>query len=75
MLTIERISKDEEKEILEKKVIRDKLSIPSVNSEVFDEKIGYINISIIGEETEHLFQQTIKEFKEQDVEGIILDLR
>lgn len=75
ILTIERISKDEEKEILEKKVIRDKLSIPSVNSEVFDEKIGYINISIIGEETEHLFQQTIKEFKEQDVEGIILDLR
>gem|GEM_PF-3340394 len=70
-LTIERIKKNGEKELLEKEVTRDKLTIPSVTTKIFtgakNEKIGYINISIIGEETENILKKEIKSLKEQDI--------
>lgn len=77
LLTIERINKDGSKEILEKSVTRDKMSVPSVTSEIFtgEKKIGYINISIIGEETENLMKTAVNEMKQAKVQGIILDLR
>ncbi len=78
-LTIERVSKDGTKEVLEKEITRDKLIIPSVNGKIMTwakgEKIGYINISIIGEETENLLKKTISDLKPQDMKGVILDLR
>ncbi len=76
-LTIERIKKDNSKEIIEKTVTRDKLSVPSVTSQIFtgQKKIGYINISIIGEETENLMKTTVVEMKKARVQWIILDLR
>jgi len=78
-LTIERIAKDWSKEIIEKEITRDKLVIPSVNGKIITwankEIIGYINISIIGEETENLLKKTLSDFKSQKVQGIILDLR
>lgn len=76
-LIIERIKKGGGKEMLEKTVIRDKLSVPSVTSQIFtgQKKIGYINISIIGEETENLLQDVVADLKKQSVQGIILDLR
>lgn len=77
-LTIERIHKDNSKEILKKDVIRDKLSIPSVTSEIIKnngKNIAHITISIIWEETENLFKQEIAKVKQQHIDGIILDLR
>ena len=78
-LTIERIAKDGSKEVIEKEVTRDKLTIPSVNGKIITWanalKIWYINISIIGEETENLLKTTLSEFKNQNIKGIILDLR
>jgi carboxyl-terminal processing protease len=77
-LTIERVKKSGEKELLEKEVTRDKLVIPSVNTKIFTgakkdlgaahlRNIGYINISIIGEETENILKKEIKSLKEQNV--------
>ncbi|MCX6823357.1 MAG: S41 family peptidase [candidate division SR1 bacterium] len=76
-LTIERVKKNGTKEIIEKTVTRDKLSVPSVTSQIFtgQKKIGYINISIIGEETENLMKNAVAEMKGAKVQGIILDLR
>lgn len=78
-LTIERLSKDGSKTILEKNIIREKLIIPSVKWEIITWSKGqlfwYINISIIGEETENLLKQTLQTFQGQDIKGIILDLR
>lgn len=78
-LTIERISKDGKKDVIEKEITRDKLIIPSVNGKIITWAngltIGYINISIIGEETENLLRKTLSEFKTQKIQGIILDLR
>lgn len=78
-LTIERAKKNGEKEVLQKEVTRDKLIIPSVNTKILSwankQHIWYINISIIGEETENILKKEIKSLKEQDIKGIILDLR
>jgi len=78
-LTIERITKSGSKELIEKEITRDKLIIPSVNGKILTwankTSIGYINISIIGEETENLLKKTLSEFKNQKIKGIILDLR
>jgi len=78
-LTIERVHKSWEKEIIEKEITRDKLIIPSVNSKLItwadNQRIGYINISIIGEETENLLKKAISELNTQNIKGIILDLR
>lgn len=78
-ITIERVHKNGEKEIIEKEITRDKLVIPSVNGKVITWTngliLGYINISIIGEETENLLKKTLTELKTQKIQGIILDLR
>ncbi len=79
MLTIERVSKDGTKEIIEKTIMRDKLIIPSVNGKIItganNTTIWYINISIIGEETENLLKQTLDELKTKKIQWIIIDLR
>ncbi|MCX6824101.1 MAG: S41 family peptidase [candidate division SR1 bacterium] len=78
-LTIERVSKTGDKELIEKEITRDKLIIPSVNGKILTgtnrQTLGYINISIIGEETENLLKKTLADFKSQKIQGIILDLR
>lgn len=74
-LTIERISKDGSKELIEKDITRDTINVPSVNGKTLSGNIGYINISIIGEETENLLKTTISELKKDQIKWIILDLR
>lgn len=78
-VTIERVAKDGNKEIIEKDITRDKLIIPSVNGKIMTWASGltlwYINISIIGEETETLLKNTLSDLKSKKVQGIILDLR
>lgn len=78
-VTIERINKAEEKQILDVVVTRDKISVPSVTHEILTlpnkKAIGYINISVIGEETEKLLAASIADLKNSKVSGIILDLR
>jgi len=78
-LTIERVARDGTKELIEKEIIRDKLTVPSVNGKIItwvnNQQLGYINISIIGEETENILKETLTEFKTHAIKWIILDLR
>ena len=78
-ISLIRTEKDGSHKVLSFTVTRDKLTIPSVKSEVKKdakgENIAYITISIIGEETEKLFQQNIADMTKQNVKGVILDLR
>ncbi len=78
-IIIERTNKDQNKELLEKEVIRDTISVPSVSSSILtgkdNKKLWYINISIIWEETENLLKLEIQKIKEEDIQWIILDLR
>jgi len=78
-LTIERVSlKDDSKEIFDLEVIRDKLTIPSVESKILsvnEQNIWHITISMIGEETERLLKKEILSLQENNVKWIVLDLR
>lgn len=58
--------------ILEKKVIRDKIKIPSISSEDFWD-IGYISINMFWENTSEEFNDELENFKEK--EWLIIDLR
>lgn len=78
LLTIERIKKDGSKELIQQEVTRDKLSVPSVTSRIIstgNKQMWYINISVIGEETENLLKAQIQSLKANKINGIILDLR
>ena len=78
-VSIERIDKNEDKQLLDIVVTRDKISVPSVTHELISlgskKSVGYINISVIGEETEKLLATSIADLTKNKVSGIILDLR
>lgn len=76
-ITFER-DNGEKTEMLKVEVTRDTIDIPSVSSKIFDiwdKKVWYIEISLIWEETEKLFKNTVNDLKKDWIEGIILDLR
>lgn len=68
-----------EKDITKITVTRDKIVIPSVMSKTYDitggNTIWYVNISIIWEDTERALASQLKDFKQKNVKGIIIDLR
>jgi carboxyl-terminal processing protease len=76
-LWIERIHKDQTKEVLEKKVVRDSISIPSVSSKILEskEKIWYLEISLIGNETENLLKKELIKLQKEEIKKLIIDLR
>lgn len=61
-------------EVQEITITRQSIQIPSVKSEVRD-GIGILTISRFGEDTTSLAQAAAKSFKDQNVKGIVLDLR
>ncbi|MDP2090412.1 MAG: S41 family peptidase [Candidatus Gracilibacteria bacterium] len=55
-------------------VLREKIKIPSVDSEVFDDgKIAYISINMFGDDTSREFQNLLKQY--MNTNGLIIDLR
>ena len=65
-----------EPDFLEISVVRDKIQIPSIESEVLDDSIGYITLNLYGETTAQEFQTSLKELVEQkNIQGLILDVR
>lgn len=73
ILTILRVG---ENWILEIEVTRDKIHIPSVEQEIFEEEnIGYISLNMFGETTSLEFTKAIDSLNESDVSGIIVDVR
>jgi carboxyl-terminal processing protease len=70
-LTIIRNSQEQ----LDIKIIRDIITIPSVEYEVKENNIGYIYISRFAEDTLGLVNEAIDNFKSQNVKGVVLDLR
>lgn len=71
--------RNKEKTIDKIKVTREKIVIPSVSWKTLDltnwKKAGYINISVIWQDTEAALKKTIQELQAQNVSWIILDLR
>lgn len=65
-----------ENDIIEKEVTRDKIKIPSVNTEYLDDgKIWYIALNMFWDTTDLEFKSALADVKSKNVEGLIIDLR
>lgn len=74
-VVIKVLRNDEEKEI---KVVREKVEVPTVTSEVLeknDKKIGYINISIFSSITDKQFNTELEKLQKEKIQGLIIDVR
>jgi len=67
------ILREWEQNIVVKEIIRDKIKIPSVDYEKFDNNTAYISINMFWDDTSSEFQKIINELK--DTSWIIVDLR
>lgn len=56
-------------------IVRDIIKIKSVKSRIIDDVIGYVKIRQFQEKTDSEVEKALKEILEQDVRGVILDLR
>ena len=63
------------KEQIDLEIVRDTITIPSVESKVLDGNIGYLKISRYGDDTTELATKVANEFKSKGVKGVILDVR
>ncbi len=63
------------KELRDVTLIRDKIVVDTVFSEVLADDIGYIRISSFDAVTDDQFEEAYDELMNQDVKGLILDLR
>lgn len=58
----------------EVKITRQKITVPSVESEI-DGNIGYMTVSQFTQDTAGLAQKAANSFKDNNVKGVVLDLR
>lgn len=56
-------------------ITRQEIKLPSVTTKTLDNGIGYIQISSFADDTSELAQKAAQQFKDQNVKGIVLDLR
>lgn len=71
-LTIERFDIPEPFDV---EITREKIETPTVAWEMVDDDIGYVAISLFGEQTNRELKRALTEMKKNDVRGLILDLR
>ena len=57
------------------KVQKDNVNLLSVSSEMLDNSIGYISVSIFGEKTYEQFIEALESLEEQNMKSLIIDLR
>ncbi|HSX46564.1 MAG TPA: S41 family peptidase, partial [Patescibacteria group bacterium] len=56
-------------------ITRATITVPSVDSKVLDGNIGYIKISRFGDDTAQLATKAAQDLKQQNVKGVVLDMR
>ncbi len=60
---------------LEVPIVREKITVPSVESSVLDGNIGYLKITRFSDDTAQLASQAATDFRAKKVNSIILDVR
>lgn len=69
------IYRESTKEVLEFDVERRKVVIPSIEGEMLEDGIGYIQITEFQEKTAEQFDAMVKELQGQGMKGLIVDVR
>ncbi|MGI6727394.1 MAG: S41 family peptidase [Anaerovoracaceae bacterium] len=62
-------------ETIDMEIIRAKITLETVHSEMLDNKIGYIRISSFEEHTANDFGEAIRNMELSDAKGLVVDLR
>ncbi len=62
-------------EVQDLDIVREQITIPSVDYKILDGNIGYIKISRYGDDTAEITHKAAVEFKQKQVKGVVLDLR
>jgi carboxyl-terminal processing protease len=60
---------------LDFEITREQITIPSVESSILEDNIGYIKISRFADDTSGLTQKAAQSFADAHVKGVVLDLR
>ncbi len=71
-LEIERLGVDE---ALKFEITREKIELETVEHEMLDDNLGYIELSNFSETTAQEFEEAIEDLKQQNMEALIIDLR
>lgn len=74
-ITISRMTKDNEELIFDVVITRQNIKIATIKHEMLEEKIGYIRITTFDQQTADDFVLALKELLQQNMEGLIIDLR
>lgn len=69
------IDREGEDELIKVDITRAIIEVPIVETEVYDDRIGYFSISQFIQETGRKTEEALMELENQDVEALILDLR
>jgi carboxyl-terminal processing protease len=69
------IMREEEAEPLVIEVIRDEVELATVGEMVLEDDIGYVRIALFSERTSQELKETLQELREENLSGLILDLR
>lgn len=56
-------------------LIKEKITLKSVNNHIIDNNIGYINITIFANNTFEQFKETLNEMENKGIKKLIIDLR
>ena len=69
------VYRESTKETLELDVTRKYIELPSIEGEMLDDKIGYIQITEFQSKTDEQFVEMVNSLKQQGMKGMILDVR
>ena len=72
LLTIHR---EGETELLEFEIVRAEILLPSVESEILEDDIGYIQLYTFANDTSTDLRNAIRDLRQTELKGLILDLR
>lgn len=69
------LMREEEAAPLVIEVVRDEVELSTVGGMVLEDDIGYVRIALFSERTSQELEETLRELMEEDLSGLILDLR
>lgn len=70
-----KIFRDGEPDYMEFKLVRDTIKVDSVYSKVLDGGVGYLRLVRFADDTADDVKKALKEFRKQELKGIVVDLR
>ena len=75
VLTIMRIQEGKENKVIDLDITREIITLETIEGQVLEDNIGYINISSFDDNTHRDFKKELDRLGEEGIEGLIIDVR